>query len=173
MVHEGKVLLHWHRKLQRWLPPGGHIEPGELPDEAAVRETLEETGLQVALVDAPNGAPVFSGVEEAGSPRRLTQPMGLQLEDIAPGHQHVDLIYLAGLARPAPALGLADGAGRIPRAPPDDPHARPGWHSPEAWRALGVSAEIDRWAMAAVEAIASLHALDAPDVLPARPDAAL
>jgi hypothetical protein len=23
VVHDGKVLLHWHRKLGRWLPPGG------------------------------------------------------------------------------------------------------------------------------------------------------
>ena len=34
VVHEGKVLLLWHRKLGMWLPPGGHIEPNELPDEA-------------------------------------------------------------------------------------------------------------------------------------------
>ena len=38
VVWEGKVLLHFHRKLGMWLPPGGHIEEGELPDEAAVRE---------------------------------------------------------------------------------------------------------------------------------------
>src|SRR5688500_10821251 len=51
------VLLHWHRRLGLWLPPGGHIDPGELPDEAAVRETLEETGLAVELLDAPWGGP--------------------------------------------------------------------------------------------------------------------
>ena len=26
VVWEGKVLLHFHRKLGMWLPPGGHIE---------------------------------------------------------------------------------------------------------------------------------------------------
>ena len=31
------MLLHHHRKLGMWLPPGGHIEEGELSDEAAVR----------------------------------------------------------------------------------------------------------------------------------------
>ena len=32
VVRDGKVLLHWHRKLGMWLPPGGHIERGELPE---------------------------------------------------------------------------------------------------------------------------------------------
>jgi hypothetical protein len=35
VVHQGRVLLHFHEKLRRWLPPGGHIEPNELPDDAA------------------------------------------------------------------------------------------------------------------------------------------
>ena len=34
-----------HRRLNRWLQPGGHVEPGELPHEAALREVAEETGL--------------------------------------------------------------------------------------------------------------------------------
>ncbi len=38
VVHEDRVLLLWHRKLSMWLPPGGHIDLHELPDEAAVRE---------------------------------------------------------------------------------------------------------------------------------------
>ena len=50
VVWESKVLLHLHKKLGMWLPPGGHIEEDELPDEAAVREVLEETGLRVELV---------------------------------------------------------------------------------------------------------------------------
>jgi 8-oxo-dGTP pyrophosphatase MutT (NUDIX family) len=50
VVWEGKVLLHLHRKLGMWLPPGGHIEKNELPNEAAVREVLEETGIRVRLV---------------------------------------------------------------------------------------------------------------------------
>ena len=50
VVHRERVLLHLHEKLNRWLPPGGHIEPNELPDEAAKREVFEETGVAAALV---------------------------------------------------------------------------------------------------------------------------
>ena len=42
VVHEGATLLLWHKKMQAWLPPGGHIDPGELPEEAALREVREE-----------------------------------------------------------------------------------------------------------------------------------
>jgi ADP-ribose pyrophosphatase YjhB (NUDIX family) len=47
VVWEGKVLLHFHRKLGMWLPPGGHIERDELRDDAAVRQVFEETGLRL------------------------------------------------------------------------------------------------------------------------------
>lgn len=40
------VVLHHHRRLERWLQPGGHIDSGEEPAEAARRETVEETGLR-------------------------------------------------------------------------------------------------------------------------------
>lgn len=142
VVHEGRVLLHWHRKLQRWLPPGGHIEPGELPDEAAVRETLEETGLQVEVVDAalpPGTEP--EAAEEPGTPQRLAQPLGIQLEDIAPGHQHIDLIYLAS---PVAHTSVT------PVAPPGDPDSRPAWFAPPDWPAVGFTDEVRRWAAAAV-----------------------
>ena len=86
VVHQGRTLLLLHRKLGKWLPPGGHIDPHELPDVAALREVEEETGLRVALLDA--GSPL-------GSVQRLAQPLCILLEDITPEHQHIDLIYVA------------------------------------------------------------------------------
>ncbi|HWQ14499.1 MAG TPA: NUDIX hydrolase [Roseiflexaceae bacterium] len=86
VVHEGRTLLLRHRKLGQWFPPGGHIDPHELPDEAAVREVREESGLEVELLQH-GGA--------LGRVRVLPQPYCILLEDIAPGHQHIDLIYFA------------------------------------------------------------------------------
>lgn len=101
VIHEGKVLLLWHKKLSMWLPPGGHIEPHELPDEAAVREVREETGLEVVLLSAPALPPI-------PGPRQLARPEGIQLEDISPGHQHIDLIYFARPADPAAVKPVAN-----------------------------------------------------------------
>jgi ADP-ribose pyrophosphatase YjhB (NUDIX family) len=46
---QGRVLLSHRRDLDLWNLPGGRVEVGELPDAAAVRETLEETGLEVEV----------------------------------------------------------------------------------------------------------------------------
>jgi len=55
VVSEGKVLLVSHKKLKKWLPPGGHIMTDkvgrfiESPEGAAVREVREETGFDVEI----------------------------------------------------------------------------------------------------------------------------
>ena len=50
VVHEGRVLLIHHRKLDKWLPLGGHIELDEDPEQAALREAREESGFEVELL---------------------------------------------------------------------------------------------------------------------------
>ncbi|MEU4581751.1 NUDIX hydrolase [Kitasatospora aureofaciens] len=53
VVHEGRVLMVRRRVSEgqlSWQFPAGEIEAGESPEEAAVRETAEETGLGVAAV---------------------------------------------------------------------------------------------------------------------------
>jgi len=46
-----QILLIFHNKLGRWLPPGGHVDDDELPHLAVVREVFEETGLQARIID--------------------------------------------------------------------------------------------------------------------------
>ena len=45
----GRTLLLWHKRLRRWMPPGGHVDPDEAPEDTARRECKEETGLDVEI----------------------------------------------------------------------------------------------------------------------------
>lgn len=53
IVHNNKVLLHIHKKLDLLLPPGGHIltnsNHDELPHQTAIREAKEECGLDIEI----------------------------------------------------------------------------------------------------------------------------
>lgn len=57
---DGRILLARHAEGNVWLLPGGGIEPGETPADAAVREMFEETGLIVRLTRLVG---VFGGPE--------------------------------------------------------------------------------------------------------------
>jgi 8-oxo-dGTP pyrophosphatase MutT (NUDIX family) len=130
VVHEGRVLLHRHVKLNRWLPPGGHIDPNELPDVAALREVMEETGVEATLV----GTPVID-VDLPGQPKQLCPPAGIQVTSISPGHEHIDIVYFA--------TGYPAGE-----------RADVGWFSPDEWGELALTDEITAWCQAALSAIA-------------------
>jgi 8-oxo-dGTP pyrophosphatase MutT (NUDIX family) len=83
------TVLHLHKRLGRWMQPGGHIDPGESPPVAAQREATEELGLAVA--------------HPADGPRLLH----LDVHEAALGHTHLDLRYLllGGDADPHPPPG--------------------------------------------------------------------
>jgi 8-oxo-dGTP pyrophosphatase MutT (NUDIX family) len=51
VLHADAVLMIHHRTLEKWLIPGGHIENGETPAQAALRELSEETGLMALLAE--------------------------------------------------------------------------------------------------------------------------
>ena len=89
------TVLHRHKKLGIWMQPGGHIDSGEGPDEAALREATEELGLSVAH---PAAGPLL---------------IHLDVHEAAHAHTHLDLRYLL----------IGDEADPMP--PPDEsPDAR-------------------------------------------------
>lgn len=93
ILEEDKVLLLMHPKLQKWLPPGGHLEANELPTECAIREVFEETGLHVELIKDEH---LWVSRWNASS---FERPWLCLLENIpahgsAQPHQHIDFIYL-------------------------------------------------------------------------------
>ncbi len=76
------ALMIFHTKLQRWLQPGGHFEPGECdPSVAAAREVLEETGIKTRW---PGPKPVLLDVDVHSIPARKSEPE----------HGHFDLRML-------------------------------------------------------------------------------
>lgn len=54
-----QILLVRHR-WRGWVPPGGQVDPGETPREAARRELFEETGVRAELLPAPAAVTVRS-----------------------------------------------------------------------------------------------------------------
>jgi len=89
------VILHLHRRLGRWLQPGGHIDPGESPADAALRESQEETGLEL---HHPPGGPKLLHIDAHHG---------------ALGHTHLDLRYLLAApdAEPDPPPGESPAVG--------------------------------------------------------------
>jgi ADP-ribose pyrophosphatase YjhB (NUDIX family) len=93
VVEGDATLLHEHEKLDMWLPPGGHVDRDELPHEAALRETYEETGLEPELL-------ADSGPYDTDQVASLPRPTAFLLEDIDThengrvAHQHVDFVYV-------------------------------------------------------------------------------
>ena len=101
VVHAGKVLLIHHRKLDKWLPLGGHIELDEDPEQAALREAREESGFEVELIgERPP-------TTEPGT-RALIAPRFLDIHRISETHEHIGMIYWARPGNGALMLSVAE-----------------------------------------------------------------
>lgn len=81
------------------MPPGGHLDPDETPEDAARRECKEETNLDVEILEEDSDD-LFAGNPHEG--KMLKKPIAMLLENIPaseergePAHQHMDFLYLA------------------------------------------------------------------------------
>ncbi|MBK9089764.1 MAG: NUDIX hydrolase [Holophagales bacterium] len=99
-AESGHVLLHHHRRLDRWLQMGGHDEGESDPVATALREGREESG----LADLVLLSPAILDLDVHPIPPARGEP----------GHSHFDVRYAAvtrtaGAARAdeAESLGLA------------------------------------------------------------------
>ncbi len=140
VVHDGAVLLHWHRKVMEWLPPGGHIEENEDPVQAVLREIAEETGVSAEVV--PTGE-----VVDVEYPAQVQPPFTIMVEDIHDPvdgyHQHIDMIYFCRLL--GSPLPLNDGWLWVTRAElesstPLEAEGAPAQPPPEDVRLLALKA---------------------------------
>jgi 8-oxo-dGTP pyrophosphatase MutT (NUDIX family) len=109
----GAVLLVYHRRLRRWLQPGGHIEAADPTVAAAARrEVLEETGIDTV----PDTDPVLVGVDVHEIPAARGEP----------SHWHHDLAvaFHASDTRLNPAEEIRDAVwcavGELDRYEVDD-----------------------------------------------------
>lgn len=89
------MLFLWHEKLGIWIYPGGHTEENETPQQTAIRETLEETGIRVKVI---------SPEKQRSKPLRdkdayeLPRPLMILYENVhykTGKHEHFDMLYLA------------------------------------------------------------------------------
>lgn len=80
---DNKILLCHHQRFNRWVQPGGHIETNELPEETALRETYEETGIRVKLIG-----------ERFPREDDFIRPLGIQKNRGKDGSLHVDITYV-------------------------------------------------------------------------------
>jgi 8-oxo-dGTP pyrophosphatase MutT (NUDIX family) len=90
IVFHSKVLLRKHDKYKIWLPPGGHVELNEDPNEAAIREVKEEVGLTVKLWDTRRGEKNI--VDGTAS---IIPPVFLNRHRINEHHEHISFVYFA------------------------------------------------------------------------------
>jgi len=88
LVWKDRVLLHKNPRLGFYVPIGGHIEPGQTPDEAIRNEVMEEAEIEIEFLDKGEK-------REEGRSWEPPQPHHIQYE-MTPHHgMHMNLVYFA------------------------------------------------------------------------------
>ncbi len=90
-----KVLMVYHKKLNTWVIPGGHLENDEYPADGAVREVLEETGVKATILNIGSKVKLTDSKKES----QMATPFMMLSESIPEkgdkkAHVHMDFIFL-------------------------------------------------------------------------------
>lgn len=89
VVYDSRILFVHHKKLNKWLPPGGHVELDQDPEEALYAELLEETGLTEIDIEILGNKPTIS----SPGTKFLYAPTFLDIHDISNTHKHIGMTY--------------------------------------------------------------------------------
>lgn len=90
VVNDDAVLLRFHDKVNIWMGPGGHIDPGEDANETAIREAWEEVGLEITLI-----GPYSWTKQDTADNKDLVPPMFINRHHITNEHEHSCFIFAA------------------------------------------------------------------------------
>jgi len=93
LIYNDKVLLIHHKKLDLWLPPGGHIDKDETPDDALKREFKEELNIDIKILNK-NEVPNSGNIR-----KQLAIPFYANVHNVG-DHDHCCLYYLCKLKNP-------------------------------------------------------------------------
>lgn len=101
-----KMLMVYHRKLDKWAAPGGHLEANEFPVDGMRREVKEETGLDVRPRKSSNQALIPFKAGETDE-QEMIQPYVMLQEYIPerkdkPAHYHMDFVFVCQADDTAP-----------------------------------------------------------------------
>lgn len=89
-----RILLINHKKFNRWMVPGGHIEPFENQVEGAIREAKEETGLNIKLFSFLHKEKKSKDSEWLLPPEYFYQQL-IPASNKEKAHYHLDFAYLS------------------------------------------------------------------------------